>query len=129
LGAVADFDGHYGSAQSLIFPVQPVGVCVPTCPPIGPTNISEYNYLFGPRVSVSSGEVRFFAEALFGASHISGDNDFSSDTSFATACGGGFDYRIVKPAAFHLQMDAVRTNFFSVSKVDFRLSTGIVFRF
>ncbi len=129
LGIVADIDGHYGSALPLAFPVQPAGVCVPTCPPVSSTNFSEYHYLFGPRVSVSFGKVRPFAEALFGASHISGNNGFNSDTSFATAFGGGFDYKIVRPMAFRLEMDAVRTNFFSVAKVDFRPSSGIVFRF
>src|SRR5262249_27495663 len=52
VGIVADLSGHYGS---------PHGV-----------STKEYNFLFGPRVSVSVGKIRPFAHFLFGASHISG---------------------------------------------------------
>ena len=89
VGLVADFSGYYGSGN------------VPaSCPAIiggGPclTNLdmSEHNFLFGPRVSFSAGRFRPFAHVLFGASHIN-INGFESDTSFGSAYGGGLDYRV-----------------------------------
>lgn len=124
VGIVADFDGHYGS-QNFVFCTVPQG------PPCGVFNASftEHNFLFGPRVSMSVGKFRPFAEALFGGAHISANNGVSSDTSFATALGGGLDYKIIKPIAWRFQGDYVQTRFFGTTQNNVRLSTGIVVRF
>ena len=53
----------------------------------------------------------------------------SSSTSFATAFGGGLDYRIVRPVALRSQADYVWTHFFGAHQDNARVSTGIVFRF
>jgi len=86
LGFVADFDGHYGSQN-----FSPT-YCPPGSPPCLPVlvnaNVSEHNFLFGPRVSFSAGKFRPFAEALFGGAHVNVNNGFGSDTSFATALVG-----------------------------------------
>ena len=74
------------------------------------------------------GKVRPFAEALFGASHVSGGIE-GSDTSFATAVGGGLDYKIIKPVAWRFQGDYVQTRLFGATQNNVRISTGIVFRF
>jgi len=124
VGLVADFSGYYGSAS------------VPaSCPAIiggGPclTNLdmSEHNFLFGPRVSFSAGRFRPFAHVLFGASHIN-VNGFGSDTSFGSAYGGGLDYRVKGPLHWRFQADYLQTRFFSQTQNDFRFSTGIVFHF
>ncbi len=122
LGFVADFDTHYGSQN---FP----GVC-----PLGGvgctfnTNITERNFLFGPRVSASVGRFRPFAEALFGGAHVDADGA-GSDTSFATALGGGLDYRIIRPVAWRFQGDYIQTRFFGATQNNVRISTGIVLRF
>jgi opacity protein-like surface antigen len=126
LGFVADVDGHYGSQNF------PAGC------PLGPgggsgcstfnASVTEHNFLFGPRVSFSVGKFRPFAEALFGGAHVNG-NAGGSDTSFATALGGGLDYKIIKPVAWRLQGDYVQTRFFGTTQNNVRLSTGIVFRF
>jgi hypothetical protein len=82
LGLVADVDSHYGSQN---FPA----VCA--LGGVGCTinaNITEHNFLFGPRVSMSVGKFRPFAEALFGGAHVNA-GVAGSDTSFATALGGG----------------------------------------
>ncbi len=84
--------------------------------------------LFGPRLSVSVGKVRPFAEALFGVGHV-GTNGFGSDTSFATGIGGGIDYRIFRPIALRFEGDYLQTRFFGTTQNNVRLSTGIVFRF
>lgn len=126
VGIVADFSSHYGSEKL------PGAVCPVTEPPCIPvevgTNISEHNYLFGPRVSVSVGKFRPFAEALFGAAHVNA-NSAGSDTSFATALGGGLDYRLIRLVAWRFQGDYVQTRFFGTTQNNVRLSTGIVVRF
>ena len=122
LGIVADFSGHYGSASFTVLP--PAG---------GPfnTNVTGHQeeVMFGPRVSVPVGKLRPFAEFEVGVGHINTNNGFGSDTSFATALGGGFDYRIFRPLAWRFQGDYVSTRFFGATQNDFRFATGIVFRF
>src|SRR5215469_9320535 len=66
LGAVADFDGHYGS-------------------PFGP-NAAVNSFLFGPQVSFPA-RVSPFAHVLIGGAHFS--NHGITDTSFSMAIGGG----------------------------------------
>ena len=92
-------------------------------------HVTEHNFLFGPRVSFSVGKFRPFAEALFGAAHVDANNGVGSDTSFATALGGGLDYKIIRPVAWRFQGDYVQTRFFGATQNNVRLSTGIVFRF
>ena len=123
VGIVADFDGHYGSQN---FPS--------ICPSGGfgctlNASVTEHNYLFGPRVSASFGKIRPFAEVLFGAGHVNLNNGGGSDTSFATAVGGGLDYKIIRPIAWRIQGDYVQTRFFSATQNNVRISTGLVVRF
>lgn len=129
VGLVADVTGHYGSQTF-------TGPLVPPCP-IGVVNcsgggftadISEHNYLFGPRVSLPVGRFRPFAEALFGAGHVNA-NAAGTDTSFATALGGGIDYRLIRLVAWRFQGDYVQTRFFGRHQNNVQLSTGIVIRF
>lgn len=128
LGVVADFDSHYGSQDFAVCPAVPVGTGGGSCGSAS-ANVTEYNFLFGPRVSVSVGKFRPFAEALFGGSHVSVNNGGGTDFSFATALGGGLDYKIIKPIALRFQGDYVRTTFFNTTQDNVRISTGIVLRF
>ena len=114
IGIVADLSGHYGSTEL----------------PLGPSFHSDatlYHFLFGPRLSVSVGNVTPFAHVLVGASHadIGGD----TDTSFSTAIGGGLDYKLIPAVAARFQADYLRTGFFSDTQNNIRISTGIVLRF
>jgi hypothetical protein len=120
LGIVADFSGHYGS-KSFSLPT-PGGLAEVT------VNGHEGEVMFGPRVSVSVGKFRPFAEVEFGVGHIS-TNGTGKDTSLATAVGGGLDYRIFRPLAWRIQGDYIGTRFFGTTQSDLRLSTGIVLRF
>ena len=124
LGVVADFDSHYGSQNFSDCGVVPIGI---VCSSVN-ASVTEHNYLFGPRVSVSLGKFRPFAEALFGAGHVNAGLG-GSDTSFATGLGGGLDYKIIKPIAWRFQGDYVQTRFFGATQNNVRLSTGIVVRF
>ena len=120
IGIVADVSEAYGDETAQIL-----------CPgPICPTTTiraHEQNFLFGPRVSVSVAKIRPFAEVMVGAAHISAGG--SSDTSFATAIGGGLDYKIIRPVAWRFQGDYVQTRFFGTTQNNVRLTTGIVLRF
>ena len=120
VGIVADFDGHYGSEN---FP----GLCggVPCTVNL---DVTEHNVLFGPRVSASIGKIRPFGEVLIGVGHVN-VHGLDSDTSFATAVGGGVDYRLIRPVALRLQGDYVSTRFFGTTQNNLRLSTGIVLHF
>ena len=125
LGIVADFDGHYGSQNFSGCASVPVGI---VCSGFN-ASVTEHNFLFGPRVSVSLGKFRPYAEALFGGAHVNVNNGVGSDTSFATALGGGLDYKIIKPIAWRFQGDYVQTRFFGATQNNVRISTGIVLRF
>lgn len=120
VGMVADFSQTFGSENVW-------GVCTGVCLPVN-VNVHEYNMLFGPRLSVSVGKLRPFAEALFGVGHV-GTNGAGSDTSFATGIGGGVDYRIARPIALRLEGDYIETRFFGTTQNNVRLSTGIAFHF
>jgi len=123
VGVLVDLSGHYGSQN---FPVE-CPVSIPNCGPVN-ANVSVHNVLFGPRVSVSVGKFRPFAEAMFGVGHVNA-NSVGTDTSFATALGGGLDYRLIRPIAWRFQGDYVQTRFFGTRQNNLRLSTGIVLRF
>jgi opacity protein-like surface antigen len=120
IGIVADFDGHYGSED---FTACNGFDCV-----IFNTDVTHHNYLFGPRVSMSVGKFRPFAELLIGASHADA-HLVGSDTSFATAVGGGLDYKFIKLLAWRFQGDYIHSNLFNSPQNNLRLSTGIVLRF
>ena len=118
IGFVADFSGLYGSQN--ISAVSPFNV-----------TSSITTVVLGPRASVSIGKFTPFAHALFGASHIhdSASGLSESDTSFASALGGGIDYRLIHGIGWRVQADMLQTRFFSGTQNNFRLSTGIVLHF
>jgi hypothetical protein len=62
-----------------------------------------------------------------GGAHINAQG--TTDTSFATAVGGGLDYRLIHGVAWRLQLDNVHTKFFSSGEDHIRFSTGIDLRF
>jgi len=123
IGIVADFAGHYGS-QSFTenTPSGPIRV-----------NVTGHGWelLFGPRLSIPVGNLTPFAEAMFGLAHIRNGGTFPgpTNTSFATALGGGMDYRLIKFLALRLQVDYLQTRFYSTTQNNLRLSPGLVFRF
>ena len=129
VGFVADVAGHYGS-QSYVFNVGGQNSSVNV-------DAHEFTAMFGPRVSVSVGKLRPFAQALFGVGHITTTQTAAvaanfgqpSDTSFAWALGGGLDYKVIRPIAWRFQGDYVETRYFGATQNDVRLSTGLVLRF
>ncbi|MGA1986583.1 MAG: hypothetical protein ABSG72_09960 [Candidatus Sulfotelmatobacter sp.] len=122
VGIVTDFSGHYGTENFTT-----------ALTPNGPVNTSvtghQYEVLFGPRVSVPVGKFTPFGEFMVGLAHISTAGSFPTNTSYATAVGGGIDYRLVRLVALRAEGDYVATHFYSTTQNDLRVSTGIVFRF
>lgn len=123
VGLVADFSANYGDLK---FPV----LCPASPIPCGPANVNSHldNFLVGPRVSITVGKVRPFAEALFGFSHVN-TNGFGSDTSFATGVGGGIDYYMIHLLGVRVQADYLHSDLFSNPQQNVRVSTGLVLRF
>jgi opacity protein-like surface antigen len=125
IGIVGDVGGTYGSHN--------IRVCSFVLPPCRTVNLSanRYTFLVGPRVSIPIGKFTPFAHVLVGAGHVSdnGSGLSNSDTSLATAVGGGLDYRLIKGVAWRVQGDEVHTRFFGSTQDHFRFSTGIDFRF
>ena len=123
LGIVADFADHYGS-QSFT-----------TLTSRGPIRINvtghQWSLLFGPRLSIPVGNLTPFGEVMIGLAHISNGGTFPgpTNTSFATALGGGVDYRLIKFFALRLQVDYLQTRFYSTTQNNLRLSPGLVLRF
>ena len=119
LGVVADLSGHYGSQDTTISGLA------------GKANLSEYNFLFGPRLSFKVHRFRPFVHALFGAGHIgaSVSGASASSSSFADALGGGIDVRLVPLISWRIQLDALQTRFFSTSQTNARFSTGVAIHF
>lgn len=125
LGAVADFDWHYGGSD--------VFGCIglPCSAKKFRVNASRHTVLFGPRASISIGRYTPFAQFLLGVAHQTntGGGFSNSDTSFSTAIGGGLDYKLVKGVAWRVQGDVVHPRLFGSSQNDLRISTGIFFKF
>ena len=123
VGLVGDFSGHYGTELSTQFQIPGVGGTFTV-------DTKLHNLLIGPRVSVSVHGVRPFAQALFGAAVISQSNGgVASDVSFATAVGGGVDFKLMKFAAWRVQGDLLHTQLFGNTQNNVRISTGLVFHF
>lgn len=126
LGIVTDFSQHFGS-QSFT-ELTPAGG--------GPTTVTVtghgFEIMFGPRLSIPIGNITPFAEAMFGVAHITNGQTSlpsTSNTSFATALGGGLDIKIIRPIAWRVEGDYLQTRFYSTTQNALRLSTGVVLRF
>jgi len=123
VGIVADFGGGYGSNN---FIAVPCAIGAVNCPPSG-RNVRRYTVLFGPRLSIPVGRYTPFAHFLIGVGHVNAQG--ATDLSFATAAGGGLDYRLIRGLAWRVQVDNVHTSFFGRGEDHIRFSTGINLRF
>lgn len=123
IGIVTDFSQHFGS--------QSFTQLTPNGPVTANVTGHGWEILFGPRVSIPVGNFTPFAEAMAGIAHITngGTLPSSSNTSFATALGGGLDYRLIRPLAVRVEVDYLNTRFYSTTQNALRFSTGLVLRF
>ncbi len=115
-GGVADFSGNYGTLDGAA------------------TNV--HTYLIGPQVSLP-GRFSPFAHVLAGFAHVSQNAiasgaffSLGSDTSFATAFGGGLDFKALPFISLRLiQIDYLRTQWHGMTQGQPRISAGIVLHF
>lgn len=116
LGVVADFSGHYGTR---------------TDPATGgDLNINTHQALFGPRISLPA-KIRPFAHALFGVARGNAKlfGSTGSESAFGMAVGGGIDAQVSDHVSWRVvQGDYLMTRFLDVNRNNFRLATGLVFR-
>jgi opacity protein-like surface antigen len=107
-GMTTDFGGQYRS--------------------ISGTRVSQYEYLFGPRVMTRIQRVKLFGHGLVGANtfRVSGQ----STTGFAAGVGGGLDYEVSRHFAVRvIQADYLRTRLSNAWFHDARIGVGVVFGF
>ncbi len=124
-GVTGDFSGSYKTFSQTI---QGVSVNVP---------VRIYTYSGGPVIAYREGKINPFVHALFGGVHVSakasaaGQSVSVSENGFTTMVGGGVDAQLNKAVAVRLaQFDWVYYHISGESfSNNFRLSTGIVFRF
>jgi hypothetical protein len=124
LGVFADFSANYGDLK---FPVVCPVLGVGSCSTVG-VNSHLDNFLIGPRLSVSIGKVRPFAQAEVGFAHIN-THGFGSDTSISSGVGGGIDYNFFHLLGWRIQGDYLHTNLFNTAQNNVRISTGLVLHF
>ena len=129
LAVGGDFMADFGSHSVPVFFRQTVDV-----------DSERYVYVFGPRVTVwRNRDFRIFVEGLVGGVHAHATVSVprfpsvsrSADANgFATALGGGFDWRFTNHLSWRVvQADYVGTDLSSQWQSDFRASTAIVYSF
>ncbi len=123
-GLVADGGVQYGTLQlpNQRLTMEPGSV---------PSTTRVESLMFGPRISVSKGKFRPFAQALVGVAHLHEDaSEFAyGESSQADAFGGGLDYHLRSRIAWRVQGDLLQTRFHHALENDIRISTGLVLDF
>jgi outer membrane immunogenic protein len=110
------------------------GACKTTGLPSG-VSAHQLNYLFGPRMyfPTTRGRVFPFVQALFGGAQLSTSiTGLGSDSAsaFAMAFGGGADITLSKHVSLRAaQFDYLYTHFGGQGQNNFRIQSGIVYRF
>jgi hypothetical protein len=108
LGLTADFGGQYRS--------------------ISGNRVSQYEYLFGPRIAARGHRGTVFVHALVGGNTLKAFG--KSTNGIAWGAGGGFDLNAGRHIAIRvIQADYIRTRLSTSWFNDARLGVGIVFKF
>jgi hypothetical protein len=115
VGLVGDFGGYANTRQGL--------------------DDRLLTYMFGPRFNWRHARLTPYVQFLFGGAYLwSGANYGTTKNSFATAAGGGLDYRLTDHIALKpIQVEYVMTQINSTSgfgshQNDIRYSAGVVLR-
>jgi hypothetical protein len=92
------------------------------------TRITQYNAVAGPRLSVVYGKWRPFVHAMAGVRHLNSSGFVYNP--LVIDGGGGIDYKLwFKNFSWRVQGDYMHTHYLSATQNDYRVSTGIVWRF
>src|ERR1700737_781105 len=107
------------------------GGCKITGMPAGSSG-SQINYLFGPRITARGyGRFNPFVQTLFGGVHDSATAAGLTATanSFGWTIGGGADFAVTKHVALRaIQFDYLYTHFGGTRQNNFRIQSGLVYR-
>jgi opacity protein-like surface antigen len=140
-GGVIDFSGSYKS-KNIDLTQDAIGAGLI---PQGDTATarlkpSVYTFTGGPQFAYRKKQIQPFVRMMFGAAYTRVTGDLlvnkgiifvaptQTDTAFALIGGGGVDYVWKDYVAFRAAGDYVRTQFFSETQNNFRISAGVVFR-
>ncbi len=92
------------------------------------SGVTQYNFVAGPRLSITYGKWRPFVHAMAGVRHLNSSGFVYNP--LVIDIGGGADYKIFfKNFSWRLQADYMHTHYLSATQNDYRASTGIVWRF
>jgi len=92
------------------------------------TGVTQYQGVFGPRMSANLGKWRPFVHATAGIRHLSSSGFIYNP--LVIDVGGGADYKLFfKNFSWRFQGDYMHTRYASATQNDYRASTGIVWRF
>ena len=115
VGLVADFGGYANTAAG--------------------KNDRLLTYMFGPRFNWRHSRLNPYAQFLFGGAYLWNNPQYSTtQNAFATAAGGGLDYRLtdhiaIKPIQVEYLMTQLNSaNGFGSHQNGVRYSAGVVFR-
>jgi hypothetical protein len=106
----ADVSGHYGSQLTL------------------------YNFMFGPQYSWRKDKSKFFGHVLFGKAQntvniVTATRNGFESVGRSVAVGGGYDRDLTPRFTWRIQADYLNTHTFGNTQNDIRVSTGLVFHF
>ena len=117
VGLVADFGGYANTRQGI--------------------DDTSMTYMFGPRFNWRHSRLTPYAQFLFGGAYVwnSPAGVSTTQNAFATAAGGGLDYKLTRRIALKpIQVEYVMTQIDSTQGLgnhqnDIRYSGGVVFQF
>ncbi len=90
--------------------------------------VTQYNIVGGPRLSTNIGKWRPFVQAMAGIRHLNSSGFIYNP--LVIDVGGGADYKLwFKNFSWRVQGDYMHTHYASAYQNDYRVSTGIVWRF
>lgn len=96
-------------------------------------SLKVHSFLFGPRVSATTGKVTPFVQALFGVAHSNASFEgtgLGSSNNFGMTLGGGFDYNLKSNVAWRVaKFDYFMVRGSGDTFNNFRIATGLVFKF
>ena len=92
-------------------------------------HVKVLTYGVGPKVVWRQKRWEPWLHGIFGGSHEQPQTADNSRNSYSIEAGGGVDYRWNPRVSFRVELDYVRTGFFSQAQNNFEASGGVVFHF
>lgn len=123
------YRGWNGSVESLPFTRFPrLGIVLDASGFYRKGGVTQYNAVIGPRFSGSLGRWRPFFDVMGGLRHLSSSGFVYNPVVIDV--GAGVDYKLgFKNFSWRFQGDYMHTRYASATQNDYRVSTGVVWRF